>query len=78
MVRCKRFLSGDTVYAGGTRQMLEYFDAIEFPCPQLENPLMYYCKFLHLINKNRTKYLQINALDKDGDKVTGVSCSQTS
>ena len=38
---------GDAVYAGGTRHMLEYFDAIGFPCPQLENPLMYYCKYLN-------------------------------
>lgn len=35
---------GDVVYTGGTRQMLDYFNAIGFPCPQLENPLMYYCK----------------------------------
>lgn len=35
---------GDVVYTGGTRQMLDYFTAIGFPCPQLENPLMYYCK----------------------------------
>lgn len=37
---------GDVVYTGGTKQMLEYFTAIGFPCPQLENPLMYYCKLL--------------------------------
>lgn len=37
---------GDVVYTGGTRQMLEYFTAIGFPCPQLENPLMYYRKDL--------------------------------
>lgn len=36
---------GDVVYSGGTRQMLEYFNEIGFPCPQLENPLMYYCKY---------------------------------
>lgn len=36
---------GDVVYMGGTRQMLEYFTAIGFPCPQLENPLMYYRKY---------------------------------
>lgn len=35
---------GDVVYTGPTRLMLEYFKAIGFPCPQLENPLMYYCK----------------------------------
>lgn len=36
---------GDVVYTGGTRHMLDYFSAIGFPCPQLENPLMYYCEF---------------------------------
>lgn len=35
---------GDLVYAGPTRLMLEYFRTIGFPCPQLENPLMYYCE----------------------------------
>ncbi len=35
---------GDVVYTGPTRLMLEYFKAIGFPCPQLENPLMYYRK----------------------------------
>lgn len=33
---------GGAVYSGGTRAMLEYFHNIGFPCPQLENPLMYY------------------------------------
>lgn len=33
---------GGSVYSGGTRAMLEYFHGIGFPCPQLENPLMYY------------------------------------
>lgn len=40
---------GDVVYTGGTRQMLEYFTAIGFPCPQLENPLMYYCKLCDIV-----------------------------
>lgn len=40
---------GDVVYTGGTRQMLEYFTAIGFPCPQLENPLMYYCKYFNCL-----------------------------
>lgn len=35
---------GDVVYAGPTRNLLDYFGSIGFPCPQLENPLMYYCK----------------------------------
>lgn len=33
---------GGVVYSGSTRGMLEYFHSIGFPCPQLENPLMYY------------------------------------
>jgi len=36
---------GDVVYTGGTRLMLDYFRSIGFPCPELENPLMYYCKY---------------------------------
>ena len=36
---------GDVVYTGATRMMLDYFRAIGFPCPELENPLMYYRKF---------------------------------
>lgn len=42
---------GDVVYTGPTRLMLEYFKAIGFPCPQLENPLMYYRKFQIFIQK---------------------------
>lgn len=33
---------GGVVYSGSTRKMLEYFLNIGFPCPELENPLMYY------------------------------------
>lgn len=35
---------GDVVYTGSTRLMMDYFRSIGFPCPELENPLMYYCK----------------------------------
>ena len=35
---------GDVVYTGSTRMMLDYFRSIGFPCPELENALMYYCK----------------------------------
>nr|CAD7578958.1 unnamed protein product [Timema californicum] len=35
---------GDVVYTGATRLMLHYFRSIGFPCPELENPLMYYCE----------------------------------
>jgi len=34
---------GDVVYTGSTRMMIDYFRGIGFPCPELENPLMYYC-----------------------------------
>lgn len=37
---------GAVVYSGPTRSMLDYFTYIGFPCPELENPLMYYCKYL--------------------------------
>ena len=37
---------GDVVYTGATRMMLDYFRAIGFPCPELENPLMYYRKMM--------------------------------
>jgi ABC-type multidrug transport system ATPase subunit len=33
---------GDVVYTGSTRMMMDYFRSIGFPCPELENPLMYY------------------------------------
>ena len=33
---------GDVVYTGSTRLMMDYFRSIGFPCPELENPLMYY------------------------------------
>ena len=37
---------GDVVYTGATRMMLDYFRSIGFPCPELENPLMYYRKLI--------------------------------
>ena len=40
---------GDVVYTGATRMMLDYFRSIGFPCPELENPLMYYCKVQPLL-----------------------------
>lgn len=33
---------GDILYSGPTRLMLDYFTSIGFPCPAVENPLMYY------------------------------------
>ncbi|XP_030749911.1 ATP-binding cassette sub-family G member 5 [Sitophilus oryzae] len=51
---------GDAVYAGGTRHMLEYFDAIGFPCPQLENPLMYYLCLSTVDRRSRERFLESN------------------
>jgi ABC-type multidrug transport system ATPase subunit len=48
---------GDVVYSGPTRLMLEYFNAIGFPCPQLENPLMYYRKYFFSIRKQILSFL---------------------
>lgn len=42
---------GAVVYSGPTRSMLDYFTNIGFPCPELENPLMYYCK-----NENKKNF----------------------
>lgn len=36
---------GAVVYSGPTRSMLDYFTYIGFPCPELENPLMYYREY---------------------------------
>ena len=53
---------GDVVYTGATRMMLDYFRSIGFPCPELENPLMYYCKYAYLdseiISHLQYKYLK--------------------
>lgn len=49
---------GGVVYSGGTRAMLEYFHAIGFPCPQLENPLMYYLCLSTVDRRSRERFLE--------------------
>ncbi|XP_045475616.1 ATP-binding cassette sub-family G member 5 [Harmonia axyridis] len=51
---------GDVVYSGGTRQMLEYFNEIGFPCPQLENPLMYYLCLSTVDRRSRERFVESN------------------
>ncbi|XP_063705688.1 ATP-binding cassette sub-family G member 5 [Culicoides brevitarsis] len=57
---------GGAVYSGSTRAMLEYFHAIGFPCPQLENPLMYYLCLSTVDRRSRDRFIessqQIDAL----------------
>ena len=36
-------------FISATRMMLDYFRSIGFPCPELENPLMYYCECFFLL-----------------------------
>lgn len=49
---------GGVVYSGGTRAMLEYFHGIGFPCPQLENPLMYYLCLSTVDRRSRDRFLE--------------------
>ncbi|CAH0391652.1 unnamed protein product [Bemisia tabaci] len=51
---------GDLVYAGPTRLMLEYFRAIGFPCPELENPLMYYLCLSTVDRRSRERFIESN------------------
>ncbi|KAL7022856.1 hypothetical protein ACKWTF_012411 [Chironomus riparius] len=53
---------GGAVYSGGTRAMLEYFHNIGFPCPQLENPLMYYL-CLSTVDRRLVKEQKMNILN---------------
>ncbi|CAD7092218.1 unnamed protein product [Hermetia illucens] len=49
---------GGVVYSGSTRAMLEYFHGIGFPCPQLENPLMYYLCLSTVDRRSRDRFLE--------------------
>ncbi|XP_062123964.1 ATP-binding cassette sub-family G member 5 isoform X2 [Drosophila sulfurigaster albostrigata] len=68
---------GGVVYSGGTRAMLEYFHAIGFPCPQLENPLMYYLCLSTVDRRSRDRFLessqQIEALVERFSRETPIS-----
>lgn len=71
---------GGVVYSGGTRAMLEYFHGIGFPCPQLENPLMYYLCLSTVDRRSRDRFLessqQIEALvQRFGRETMGADVS---
>ncbi|KAK9502574.1 hypothetical protein O3M35_011324 [Rhynocoris fuscipes] len=52
---------GDILYAGPTRLMLDYFTSIGFPCPTMENPLMYYLCLSTVDRRSRERFLESNA-----------------
>jgi len=51
---------GDVVYTGATRLMLDYFRSIGFPCPELENPLMYYLCLSTVDRRSRERFIESN------------------
>ncbi|KAL7635184.1 UNVERIFIED_CONTAM: hypothetical protein RMT77_014170 [Armadillidium vulgare] len=51
---------GDVVYTGSTRLMLDYFRSIGFPCPELENPLMYYLCLSTVDRRSRDRFIDSN------------------
>lgn len=57
---------GDVVYTGATRMMLDYFRHLGFPCPELENPLMFYLCLSTVDRRSHERFLessnQISAL----------------
>ncbi|CAB4062300.1 ABCG5 [Lepeophtheirus salmonis] len=50
----------DVVYTGATRMMLDYFRSIGFPCPELENPLMYYLCLSTVDRRSRDRFIESN------------------
>lgn len=52
---------GDVVYTGSTRLMMDYFRSIGFPCPELENPLMYYLCLSTVDRRSRDRFIESSA-----------------
>lgn len=48
---------GDVVYSGSTRMMMDYFRSIGFPCPEQENPLMYYLCLSTVDRRSRDRFM---------------------
>ncbi|XP_058792756.1 ATP-binding cassette sub-family G member 5 [Phymastichus coffea] len=51
---------GAVVYSGPTRSMLDYFSIVGFPCPELENPLMYYLCLSTVDRRSRERFIESN------------------
>lgn len=49
---------GDVVYTGATRMMLDYFRHLGFPCPELENPLMFYLCLSTVDRRSQERFLE--------------------
>ena len=49
---------GDVVYTGATRMMLDYFRHLGFPCPELENPLMFYLCLSTVDRRSHERFLE--------------------
>lgn len=52
---------GEVVYTGSTRMLLDYFGSIGFPCPELENPLMYYLCLSTVDRRTKERFIESNA-----------------
>ena len=52
---------GDVVYTGSTRLMMDYFRSIGFPCPEMENPLMYYLSLATVDRRSRDNFIESSA-----------------
>ncbi|GAU95911.1 hypothetical protein RvY_07437-2 [Ramazzottius varieornatus] len=51
---------GDVVYTGYTKTMVDYFSRIGFPCPLLENPLMYYLCLATVDRRSKDRFTETN------------------
>ncbi|XP_074602676.1 ATP-binding cassette sub-family G member 5 isoform X2 [Brevipalpus obovatus] len=48
---------GDIVYTGSAKMMVDYFRNIGFPCPEMENPLMFYLCLSTVDRRNRECFI---------------------
>ncbi|UYV84946.1 ABCG5 [Cordylochernes scorpioides] len=75
---------GQVIYSGNTRMMLEYFRNLDFPCPDMENPLMYYLCLSTLDRHTRDHFLKtsqqieslVAAYHEQGEKYRKALCEE--